>query len=139
MLFACKVNVRGMCVNKMDMCLSVLWSSALWVPFWLCLSNLNPWDLVTVLLSPPLATILWHASNPYPHSFFTHLPHPFPFSSLSLPLPFTSQLTTLVICVVLDTTDCDCHSIAPCVFTWDIHTYILFEVKLDYVCSPSRK
>lgn len=100
MLFACKVNVRGMCVNKMDMRLSVLWSSALWVPFWLCLSNLNPWDLVTVLLPPPLATILWHASNPYPHSFFTHLPHPFPFR-LS-PSPFhslhNSQLLSFVLC-----------------------------------------
>lgn len=100
MLFACKVNVRGMCVNKMDMRLSVLWSSALWVPFWLCLSNLNPWDLVTVLLSPPLQRSCGMLPTPIP----IHFSHTCPILSLFRlsPSPFhslhNSQLLSFVLC-----------------------------------------
>lgn len=87
-----------------------------------CFGNIISSDLLMVLFDP-FVKLLWHASNPYP----IHVSHT---SSIRLvfpsPLPFTSQLTTLGVCL-LDQTDFDCHGIVPKVFTLDILS-IFFEI-----------
>lgn len=126
---------RGVLVNKVDMqTCSVVGPCSLGTShhfgFSLVIEALETWSLFFC----PLTKIRWHASNPYPHSFFTHFPHPFPFC-LSLPLLFTSKLLSFVL---FDPTDLYCYCIFPTVFTWGT-LIIFFGTALDCVCSSNKK
>ena len=95
----CACNITGMCVNKMET-QAVLWPSALWgsshhFGFALVIETLETWSL---FFCPPCKDTMACFQPLSPFIFHTLPPILFLFR-LSLPLPFISQLATLVICV----------------------------------------
>lgn len=98
-----------------------------------CFGNVISSDLVTALFDP-FVKILWHASNPYP----IHFSHTSPILSLclSLPLPFTLQLTTLGVCVYWTQLTLIAIVLPPSFLLW---TYSAFSLKLHQSVSSCNK
>lgn len=133
----CNLHTTG----TSDECMFLKWTCRLLsgykAAFWLCLGNINPWDLVTALLSP-FAKIPWHASNPYSPFIFHTLP---PSSPLVIsPSPFHSRTThnSRELVFIGPRWLALPHVCCPGGFSWD-KVVVLFEHILHCVCSPYKE